>query len=104
MTSSDQAALGDAIRRFLARIRPYDPSPDAAVLELRLGRDGDTFRLTARAVDALTSALAGYTDPDDCGACTSCGQPLNRDLHCVHCGRVDGIFGQTLAAHLADRA
>lgn len=92
------------MERFLGRIAPYDPHPDEAVvsLEMRVGRARGSFRLTARATRALTEMLVGYLDPDDCGSCANCGKPLNRDLYCVGCGHLDGIFGQALAHHAAD--
>lgn len=92
-----------AMERFLSRIAPHDPYPNETIMsvELRTGRSHGTFELTARAAQALTEALARYVDPDDHGTCPGCGGRLNESLRCTGCGRVDGIFGQTLAHHMA---
>jgi hypothetical protein len=68
-------------------------------VDMRAGGEAATFTLDAPAVRALADLLAAYRDPDDHGRCPSCGAPIDRDLHCVACGHVDGIFGQALAAH-----
>jgi hypothetical protein len=93
-----------AMERFLSRIAPHDPYPNETVMsvELRAGGSRGTFELTARAARALAEALARYVDPDDHGTCPGCGGQLNESLRCTGCGRVDGIFGQTLAHHVAD--
>ena len=69
------------------------------VVEMRAGDDTATFTLDPAAARALADLLAAYRDPDDHGACSSCAGPLDHDLRCTACGRVDGIFGQALAAH-----
>jgi hypothetical protein len=63
------------------------------------GGEAATFVLDAAAARALADLLAAHHDPDDHGACAACGGALDRDLYCAACGRVDGIFGQALAAH-----
>lgn len=104
MPSSRDPDPIEAMEQFLGKITPYDPHPDVTIMSLHIqvGRSRGTFQLTARTAHALTEALARYVDPDDSGTCSNCGKPLNKDLHCVGCGHLDGIFGQTLAHHAAD--
>jgi hypothetical protein len=73
--------------------------PRGLSVELRAGGETATFALDAAQARALADLLAAYRDPDDHGRCRSCGAALDRDLHCVACGHVDGVFGQALAAH-----
>ncbi|MGC4807106.1 hypothetical protein [Micromonospora sp. DT233] len=91
----------EAMERFLARIAPYDdPAAEpVATVDLRVGRLRGTFPLTERAARALTEALNRWADPDDAGRCGDCGGPLGQDLVCRACGRLDGIFGATVARH-----
>ncbi|WP_033342916.1 hypothetical protein [Catenuloplanes japonicus] len=90
--------LAAALERFLERVEPYDTAPDGAVAAtVQLGRR--RADLTDRTARALIAALDAYTDPDDRGRCASCGsRRLDTSLACQDCGRVGGIFGETLAA------
>ncbi len=85
----------DAVRAFVARVAPYD-APDAPVAATVVV-DGEEFAMTARTARAFAEALHRYTDPEDRGRCPECGGVLDHHLRCVSCGRVDGIFGATVA-------
>ncbi|SDZ17943.1 hypothetical protein SAMN05444365_106179 [Micromonospora pattaloongensis] len=93
-----------AMEAFLAKIAPHDPHPEVRALSVELRSDGPSavFALSERAAGALAELLVGYVDPDDCGSCADCGKPLDKNLCCVACGRVDGIFGLTIASRAAD--
>ncbi|MCX4470417.1 hypothetical protein OOK41_08875 [Micromonospora sp. NBC_01655] len=101
MTIQPPADPIEALERFLARIAPYDdPAAEpVATVDLRVGRLRGSFRLTDRSARALSEALGRWTDPDDVGRCGGCGGPVDRDLVCRSCGRLDGIFGATVAHH-----
>ncbi|NBE80376.1 hypothetical protein [Micromonospora rubida] len=103
MTTQPPADPIEAMEQFLARIAPYDDpgAEPAATVDVRVGRLHASFRLTDRAARALTEALGRWTDPDDAGRCGDCGGPVGRDLVCSACGRLDGIFGATVAHHAA---
>jgi hypothetical protein len=104
MDSSPQPELVASMVQFLAKVALYDQHPHPAALTLTMCFDQKEvpFRLSARAVEALARVLESYADPEDCGACTGCGAPLDRDMRCQRCGRVDGIFGQTLARYITE--
>ncbi|MGW1059288.1 hypothetical protein [Micromonospora rubida] len=106
MTTQPPADLIEAMEQFLARITPYDdPAAEpVTAVDVRVGRLHASFRLTDRAARALTEALGRWTDPDDAGRCGDCGGPVGRDLVCRACGRLDGIFGATVAHHAAQVA
>ena len=89
----------DAVRAFVGRVAPFD-HPDAPVVTTVVV-DGAEFGLTARTARAFAEALHRYADPEDRGRCPDCGGVLDRDLRCVSCGRVDGIFGATVADWIA---
>ena len=89
----------DAVRGFVERVAPYD-EPGAPVVTTVVV-DGAEFALTERTARALAEALHRYRDPDDHGRCAGCGGVLDRHLRCVSCGRIDGIFGATIADRLA---
>ena len=89
----------DAVRGFVARVAPFD-DPGAPVVSTVVV-DGEEFALTARTARALAEALHRYSDPEDNGRCAGCGGVLDRHLRCRSCGRIDGIFGATIADRLA---
>jgi hypothetical protein len=99
----EDADVIDAMERFLAGIEPFDPDPGVPVMtvELRAGRSRGSFALTGRAATALREVLLRHVDPDDCGRCDGCGGHLDRDLRCVGCGQVAGVFGATVARFVA---
>ena len=88
-----------AVRDMARFVAAATAGPAGLTVELRAGGETATFALDAGQARALADLLAAYRDPDDHGRCPSCGAPLDRDLHCVACGHVDGVFGQALAAH-----
>ena len=94
------------MEQFLARIEPFDAQADVPVMtvEMRMGPVRRSFELTERATLALREALARYTDPDDCGQCGECGGYLDQNLQCRNCGHIGGVFGSTIAHHLAEVA
>ena len=88
------------LRDFVARISPYDPEPDAAVVGFVAVRSSDgteTIPLTPHLAGALAEALAGYRDRSDRGACAGCDGRLDQNLHCVDCGRLHGVLGEVIA-------
>jgi hypothetical protein len=95
-----------AMEAFLARVARHDPAPGDPVLRLEVGSGPArrTYALSPRAARAFAAALSAWRDPDDAGDCRSCGGPLDRDLHCPACGRVDGVFGEALAAFARRRS
>lgn len=88
----------EALAALVARVSPFD---DAADPVTPVTVDGQQFHLTPRVARAFAEALARWTDPDDHGRCPDCGGLLDRHLRCAGCGRVDGIFGATVAGHAA---
>ncbi|MEH1013690.1 hypothetical protein V6U90_11350 [Micromonospora sp. CPCC 206060] len=103
MTSPHVPAPTRAMEQFLAGIAPFDSRPDQPVMTvtMRVGPADRTFTLTHRAASALVEVLNRYADPDDCGRCGGCGGFLDRNFQCRSCGQLDGVFGSTVARHLA---
>jgi hypothetical protein len=96
----DPAAV---VADFIDRVSPYQPAPDdapTAMLGVRTAAGEAVFAVSDHVVRALCQALEAYRDPEDRGRCADCGgRRLDANLHCLDCGRVQGIFGQVLADH-----
>jgi hypothetical protein len=99
-TPLDPAAV---VAEFIDAVSPYDPSPEAppvAVVGVRTALGEATFAMSDHVIRAMCRALASYRDPEDRGACVSCGsRHLDENLHCRDCGQLHGILGEVIAHH-----